>query len=297
MKKKIAIILALILCVLFSFNNNQSFASQSDNPYGHMVENILLIGKDGSKDSAVNRSDTMIILTIDNLNKCLKLTSIARDTLVEIPGKGLDKINHAYAYGGIDLLLQTINKNLKMDIKDYAIVDFNSFIEIVDIIGGVDIEVKENEIGQLNKVINACYNLSSNNEEEIKYITTGGNQHLNGYQTLAYARIRKMDTIYKRDERQRMILTNIAEKLSNTSISKYPSIIKSLVRNIDVNIAFNKLIKMALTSHELASYEMKQLEFPKEEYREETKLNGSFVVDWNKEKNIEMLHNFIYKNQ
>lgn len=294
MRKKYVMTLVIILC--FIFNSNDVFADKNTSPYEKMVDNILLIGKDGPKDNSVSRSDTMIILTIDHLNKCLKLTSIARDTLVEIPDKGFDKLNHAYAYGGIDLLLRTINKNFNLDIKDYATVDFNSFIEVVNIIGGVDIEVKESEINQLNKVINVCYNLSNENTEEIKYITTSGRQHLNGYQALAYARIRKMDTIYKRDERQRAMLANIADQLSNTSITKYPAIIKSIVRNIEVNIPFNKIIRMALASHELASYEIKQLEFPKEEFREESKLNGSFVVDWDKKINIETLHNFIYKD-
>lgn len=296
MRKKNIMCIVIIVCISFIFSSNNTFAYKYTNPYEKMVENILLIGKDGTKDSSVSRSDTMIVLTIDNLNKCLKLTSIARDTLVNIPDKGPDKLNHAYAYGGIDLLLETINKNFDLNIKDYAIVDFNSFIEVVNIIGGVEVEVRESEMSQLNKAINVCYNLSSKNGEEIKYITTSGSQHLNGYQALAYARIRKMDTIYKRDERQREILSNIAEKLSNTSITKYPAIIKSIARNIDVNISFNKIVRMAFVSHELASYEIKQLEFPKAEFRGEAKLNGSFVVDWNKEKNIEILHNFIYKN-
>lgn len=293
MKKKYTILFFLILC-MFLIVSSKSYAFENENTYENMIDNILLIGEDSSKRTGISRADTMIILTIDNMNKCLKLTSLARDTLVDIPNRGYDKLNHAYAYGGIDLLLDTINQNLNMNIKDYAIVDFNSFIEIVDIIGGVDIEVKENEISQLNLIIDACYRLSNNNKEEIKYITTSGNHHLNGYQALAYARIRKMDTIYKRDERQRQILINTAQTLSNTPISKYPSIIKSIVRYVDVNIAFEQLVKMAFVSHELATYEIKQMQFPKYEYREETKLHGSFVVDWNKEKNLEYLHKFIY---
>lgn len=296
MKKK-GLILLLLLISLVSTFNVYGFSESEMKEY-KMVENILLIGLDGTNDKLPKRSDTMIILTIDKLNKSLKLTSLARDTLVKIPGRGEEKLTHAYAYGQEELLMQTINENFDLDIKDYAVVNFKSFIDIVDIIGGVDIEVKEKEINHLNEVIKACYGVTHDEDKDIEYITSSGNHNLNGYQALAYARIRKLDTIYKRDERQRMILTNIAHKLSDVSISKYPQIAKSILRYVKVNIAFNKIIDLAFTAHELASYDISQLEFPISEYREEGRIgeNGTYVVKWNKNKNIELLHQFIYSN-
>lgn len=296
MKKK-GLILLLLLISLVSTFNVYGFSESEMKEY-KMVENILLIGLDGTNDKLPKRSDTMIILTIDKLNKSLKLTSLARDTLVKIPGRGEEKLTHAYAYGQEELLMQTINENFDLDLKDYAVVNFKSFIDIVDIIGGVDIEVKEKEINHLNEVIKACYGVTHDEDKDIEYITSSGNHNLNGYQALAYARIRKLDTIYKRDERQRMILTNIAHKLSDVSISKYPQIAKSILRYVKVNIAFNKIIDLAFTAHELASYDISQLEFPISEYREEGRIgeNGIYVVKWNKNKNIELLHQFIYSN-
>ncbi|MGL6107404.1 LCP family protein [Romboutsia sp.] len=295
---KFGIILFLLVIVSFLFIKN-SYALEPKEEYTRedMVENILLIGRDGANNNFSSRSDTMIILTIDSLNESLKLTSLTRDTLVKIPNRGYEKLNHAYAYGKEDLLLKTINENFDLNIKDYAVVDFKSFIEIIDIIGGVDIEVSEREINHLNKIIEACYGLNSK-KGEIEYITTSGIQNLNGYQALAYARIRKIDTIYKRDERQRIILTNIADKLSNTPITKYPYIVKSLLRYVDVNIAFNKIIKLALASHEFGSYEIKQLEFPVEAYRYETRIGEkrTYVIKWYEDKNKEILHRFIYEN-
>ncbi|MEG1311493.1 MAG: LCP family protein [Romboutsia sp.] len=262
------------------------------------VDNILLIGRDSINSKGSARSDTMIILTIDNLNKSLKLTSLARDTLVNIPNKGYEKLNHAYAYGQETLLLETINQNFNLDIKDYAVVDFMSFIEIVDTIGGVEVDINKNEINHLNTFIKTCYSLNNSNKGNISYIESEGMNTLNGYQTLAYARIRKIDSIYKRDERQRKILTNIAEQLSNTSISKYPSIITSVLNYVKVNISLDKIMRLAFSAHELASYDIKQLEFPLEDYREEGRLNkdGMYVVKWNLDKNLEVLHNFIYGN-
>lgn len=297
MKKKGLILLLLLLISFVSTFNVYSFSERDIKEY-KMIENILLIGLDGTNDKFPKRSDTMIILTIDKLNKSLKLTSLARDTLVKIPGRGEEKLTHAYAYGQEELLMQTINENFDLDIKDYAVVNFKSFIDIVDIIGGVDINVNEKEIHHLNEVIKECYGVNHEDTKNIEYITSSGNHNLNGYQALAYARIRKLDTIYKRDERQRLILTNIAHKLSDVSISKYPQIAKSILRHIKVNIAFNKIIDLASIAHELASYDISQLEFPISEYREEGRIGekGTYVVKWDKNKNIELLHQFIYGN-
>lgn len=297
MKKKGLILLLLLLTSFVSTFNVYSLSERDIKEY-KMIENILLIGLDGTNDKLPKRSDTMIILTIDKLNKSLKLTSLARDTLVKIPGRGEEKLTHAYAYGQEELLMQTINENFDLDIKDYAVVNFKSFIDIVDIIGGVDINVNEKEIHHLNEVIKECYGVNHEDTKNIEYITSSGNHNLNGYQALAYARIRKLDTIYKRDERQRLILTNIAHKLSDVSISKYPQIAKSILRHIKVNIAFNKIIDLAFIAHELASYDISQLEFPISEYREEGRIGekGTYVVKWDKNKNIELLHQFIYGN-
>lgn len=295
--KKILVTSLVFIIMLFS-NNVYCEDEFVDSIKQNKVDNILLIGRDSSKPKGPARSDAMIILTVDNLNKSLKLTSLARDTLVNISGRGYEKLNHAYAYGGEELLIETINNNFNLDISDYAVVDFMSFIEVIDTLDGVEVDVKEHEINHLNKFIKACYGFNNSNQGNIKYIENKGINNLNGYQALAYARIRKIDTIYKRDERQRAILTSIANKLSNTSITKYPKLVKSVLNYVDVNISFDKIMRLALSSHELASYDIKQLEFPLEDYREEGRLNqdGMYVVKWNVDKNLEVLHNFIYGN-
>lgn len=297
MKKLLELFLSISIITLFvpsiyALQDEQTYEISKHNK----VDNILLIGKDSFDAKGPARSDTMIILTLDDLNKSIKLTSLARDTLVNIPNKGNEKLNHAYAYGKEELLLQTINQNFKLDIKDYAIVDFKSFIDIVDILEGVNVDVNQKEINHLNQIIKSSYCLNEENRGKIKYIDNCGFQNLNGYQALAYARIRKIDTIYKRDERQRKILTNIAYKLSNTPITEYPAIIKNIVKNIDVNISLDKITKLAFLSHELGSYEIKQLQFPLEQYREEDRINGDgmYVVKWKEEENLKVLHEFIY---
>lgn len=299
MKKTIKIIMfTVLITMLASYSNAFSGVNNDKDIKSKMVDNILLIGRDSINRNGPARSDSMIILTIDNLNKQLKLTSLARDTLVKIPNKGYEKLNHAYAYGKEDLLLKTINENFDLNINNYAVVDFKSFAEIVDILGGVEVNINEKEIEHLNKFIKVCYDLNNENNGNEEYINKLGINNLNGYQALAYARIRKIDTIYKRDARQREILTNLAHKMSNTSLTNYVSIIKTVLNYVDVNISFDKMMKLAFSAHEMASYDIKQMEFPLEDYREEGRINGDgqYVVKWNVDKNIEVLHNFIYGN-
>ena len=262
------------------------------------ITNILLIGSDARKTNEVGRSDAMMILTIDDKNKAIKLTSLARDTLVKIPGYDYEKLTHAYAYGKEKLLLDTIEYNFKIKINDYVSINFNSFIELVDSLGGVEVDINDKDISHLNDVIANSFKVyNSKNNQKPKYISNSGKQLLNGYQTLAYARIRKLDTIYNRDERQRDVLNSIANKLSNMPVSSYPSIINSILPYVDINMSIPKIIELAIKSKELYNYDIKQLEFPLKDYRYEAKLakNNSFVVKWDKVENINELQYFIYE--
>lgn len=261
------------------------------------ITNILLIGNDASAKNQKGRSDSMMILTIDEKNKALKLVSLARDTLVNIPGYGYEKLAHAYAYGGPKLLLDTIESNFKVQVKDYISVNFNSFIDLVDVLGGVEVDINEKEISYLNDVIVNSFKISNKENEEPQYIRMPGKQLLNGYQTLAYARIRKLDTIYNRDQRQRNILNNIAIKLSEAPISSYPNLINSVASHVDVNMSVSKILKLAVKSRELYNYDIKQLEFPLRQHREEGQIEATsaFIVKWDKVENIKELQNFIYE--
>ena len=295
MKKKILIILIVMIISPMILNN--SVLAKDINSYTEKeIYNILLIGKDGIGEKT-SRADAMIILTIDNKNKCLKFTSIARDTLVYIPGKGYDKVNHSFAYGGCELLLKTINNNFDLDIKDYAIVDFKSFVDTINVLGGVEVNIEDREVEGLNKVIDACYGLKIENKgNNIEYIASSGNHLLNGYQALAYCRLRKIDNCFYRDARQRKVLESLAYKLSKVSVLKYPELIKILLKHVKVNISPDKILNLAILSRDLTNYKVKQLEFPVNEYREDGRLNhnSQYVIKWEKEENIKLLHDFIY---
>ena len=213
------------------------------------ITNILLAGVDGNNLEKGNRSDSMMVLTIDEKNNDIRITSLARDTYVQIPGYGEEKLTHAYAYGGPALLLQTIDKNFGLKIDKYAVVSFSSFEKIIDAMGGVEIDVLPKEVSYIQGVDSA------------------GKQTLNGAEALAYSRIRYADDAYQRDNRQRTVMQAAYNKLASNpgdlmeignTILGYT---KTNMPPMEIFKLANKVIKMNFT-------EFPQLEFPLDGHRE-----------------------------
>lgn len=232
------------------------------------ITNILLLGTDGRKDETAFRTDSMIILTVDNNNKNIKLTSLARDTYVDIPGKGKGKLNTAYFWGKEDLLFETIESEFGIGLDKYAIVDFTSLMDIIYALDGVEVNVKESELKQLNKYIPECYKFCKNpNKGEMKLIKNAGKQTLNGYQALSYTRIRKGDSAINRDERQRKVINAIIKKYKDTSFTKYPELINAVLPYVTTNLTSNEILKLAYTGQNILSNQslktaLKEAQFP-----------------------------------
>ena len=221
------------------------------------VTNILLIGADFREGDTSARSDTMIIATIDSNTNKIKLTSLLRDMLVYIPGHGKSKLNHAFAYGGVDLLMQTISYNFGLDLDKYVIVDFNSFKDVIDTLGGVDVEIRENEINELNKYI---YDIKGGDYLEF---TNPGMQTLNGTQALAFVRIRyNTGGEERRTERQREVLSALYNKFKDTSVVKYPAILKDVYSNIETNMSIGDMLNLIYTGFKLDVKNIETLQLP-----------------------------------
>ena len=262
------------------------------------ITNILLVGTDGRTLEESSRSDSMMILTIDNKNKSLKLTSLARDTYVNIPGHGEQKLTHAYAYGGINLLVETIEDNFKLDIQNYAIVNFFSFMDIIDTLGGVVVDVKPNELNELNKFIPECYKFDKNpNKGPIEYINNSGTQKLNGYQALSYGRIRKNDSALERDRRQRAIIQGMINGVKSLSVTKYPELVDSILPYIKTNMKPTTILSLGATALTIGDFNIKSLEFPMEKYSTGgIYKNAGWVWRYDADKCLPILHDFIFDN-
>lgn len=262
------------------------------------ISNILLVGIDARNLNERSRSDSMMILTIDSVHNTLKLTSLARDTYADIPGRGQEKLTHAYAYGGIDLLLDTVEKNFELDINHYAIVNFYTFIDIINTIDGVGVDIQSSEINELNKYITECYAFDkSANKGSIEYIQTPGVHTLKGYQALAYSRIRYNDSAFGRDARQRKIIQAAADKAFSLPVTKYPPLIDSVLPYVKTDISPAKMMSLGFTAYKIGNFDIVQLEFPILKYSNGSIKGGKgWVLDWDREKCLDILHKFIYEN-
>ncbi len=227
------------------------------------INNILIMGSDARPGEKVSRTDSMMILTIDKVHDDIKITSLARDTLVNIPGHGYSKLTHAYAFGKEDLLIKTIEENFEIDINDFMLINFQSFIAIIDSIGGVTVDVSESEMLEMNKFIPETYKWSENKDKgEMQLLTNAGEQKLNGYQALSYARIRKNDSAFDRDNRQRIIVSNLIKEIKSAPKYKYPFIVKAAAPYISTNMKTLEMMRYGIKMLMLGTDNIKQMEFP-----------------------------------
>ena len=272
---KIVIILLLLLIVIpvftfYSFYNKLNTTSaNSEDAYESKYEtvdgitNILLLGTDGREKELAYRSDCMMIATIDANNKNIKLTSLARDTYVDIPGKGKGKLNAAYFWGKEKLLFQTIEENFEIKLDKFIQVDFDDLMNIVFILGGVEVDVKEYEIESINEMIPGSYGQCTySNKGDMELITTPGKQIINGYQAIAYTRIRYVDSAIYRDARQREVMLSIINTMKEKDFSEYPHILNTLLPYVSTNLTPKDILNIAFTAYNFKPLTIKQGQFP-----------------------------------
>lgn len=206
--------------------------------------NIVLLGLDSREDSfgKGNRSDCIMIISLNQDTKEVKISSVYRDSYLNIDGHGLDKVTHAYSYGGPKLALSTLNKNLDLNITDFVAVNFDTVHTIVDSVGGVNIKIEQEELKYINDYISANDRQFGTKTERI---TTAGWHNLNGVQALAYSRIRYTDGgDYKRAERMRDVLIAVFEKAKTMSVSQLNSLSNTILPHVSTNIDVNEAISM-----------------------------------------------------
>jgi len=256
------------------------------------ITNVLLVGTDARDLKESARADSIIIATLDNNNnKEIRLTSLFRDTLVDIDGYGPYKLNAAMAFGGINLLKDTIQETYNINIDKYIIINFWGFEAVIDQMGGLEIDVKDYQLDELNKYIGES---TGGNDCPV---TESGLQLLNGKQALSYARIRKgVGDEFERTERQREVLFKVAEKLRETKPTKYLGIMNSMLDYINTNIDLLDALNMAYTIYKFPSLETKQIHIPVTELADDMNYGGEigwvFIMD--REQNTKILHDFIF---
>lgn len=209
------------------------------------IKNIALFGVDS--EDGVGRSDAIMIATIDPVHNKLKITSIMRDSYVNIDGYGMDKINHAYAYGGPTLAIKTINENFGLNIEEFATVNFESLPKIVEAFGGVELTITNDEA------------------QYVSGITSGGTYLLNGQQALDYSRIRKIGNDYERTHRQRLILSALFKKGLSMPVTSYPGILNTISPLLQTSLGTSDILSLATKVVGIGNGSLEQERFPRDE--------------------------------
>lgn len=253
------------------------------------IINILLVGLDGRESREDSRTDSIILATLDTNNKRVKLTSFMRDMYVPIPGHKDNRINTAYFLGGSELLTKTLNQDFDVNIQYYVSIDFRAFQELVDKMGGVNMEVKEYEVNEINKYIKEV------NGSKSTLIEGPGYQMLNGQQALSYCRIRKVgNNDFERTERQRRVLGELINKAKKTSIVKLPELFSTVLPFVKTNIPTNKLMSIGYTVFKFGDTAVDSLRIPGDGMYEVADIYGMQVLVPDLEKNMDYLSRFIF---
>lgn len=256
-----------------------------------MVLNIMLFGEDHILEGDDHgRSDTMIMLSIDNRHKKLKMTSFMRDTYVTIPGYGDNKLNASYTFGGASLAIQTIESNFGVNIDRYAVVDFKSFRNIIDVLGGVDMELTAEEIDYIN------WQTWKNGQADTRYEIQAepGIVHLNGRQALWYARNRGdaeagfSGDDFDRTQRQRKLLSTIMSEFKSASLTQIVEIVGQVGPMITTNLKKNEITMLVSNSLTYLGYPLEEFRVPEDDVWQYgwTDDGQSIVeiVDWDKQR-------------
>lgn len=259
------------------------------------IINVLLFGLDGKHAEERSRSDVIMIATLDGKQKRIKLTSIMRDTYVSIPGKQDNRINAAYAFGGPALAIRTVNENYDMNIEKYITVDFFSLEKVIDKLGGVEIDIRDYELKELNDIIEGLNNIN-NNENTSPPILGTGKHILDGRQAVAYSRIRKVGNgDFERTDRQRAVLKSLMKKGVSINIWELPSLLSTVFPEVETNFTKSEILKYGYTAFESAKNGVEELRLPYRDTFQHQRIRRMAVLLSDMEKNREILNKFIYE--
>ena len=266
-------------------HNTQSTDKKDD------IINIALFGLD-APNGEVGRSDADLILTIDKKHHKLKLTSIMRDSYVDVKDHGMTKLTHAYAYGGPELALNTINTNFDLAIDKFITVNFTSLPKVIDKLGGVDINLTPGDLKYMNGYIK---NLDNINKTDSPDINSTGMHHLDGTQALAYCRIRYDGGDQRRTERQRTVLQAVFKKMKDTSVTQYPAILNELLPLVTTNISANEFISLGKDIVDTGATQFEDLKVPCDKHEDGKMIDGVYYMTYDLKAETKELHKFIYE--
>ena len=301
-KGKVIGILLLVLVLLFTglfaygyailgkvsyekdFSHENSYIEAGALAKSARVRNILCIGSDARSEIGGQRSDTMVLLSIDSAHHQLKMTSFLRDCYVYIPAKGYNaKLNAAFAWGGAKMLMDTIEYNFKVHIDDYLIIDFEGFKKLIDLMGGLDVDgVTEAEAKYMRDVVKIIY-------------CKEGKNHFTGAASLWYCRIRKLDDDFHRTERQRKVMNAIMKQALRRNPIQLMKIIEQVLPMLQTSMSRNDLLSVGASAvFNFIGGKKPQHQVPAENTWTGQRINGQDVLRLDLDQNSQLLKQFLY---
>lgn len=258
------------------------------------VLNVLLIGTDNRKSGQRGLSDSMIIVSINTKTKRIIATSLLRDIYLHIPGKkNNNRLNTAYAAGGTKLLIETIEKNFKLHIDKYASVDFYAFIDIVDQVGGITLEITKEELPIVNNYIREINRLKGLDTDK-DCLTEEGTQLINGKQALGYARVRYVGTDFGRTARQRMVLELIFGKVKKMKMNEIGKLLSAILPEVTTNFTEKEMMAQIIKLPGYLEYEIDSWSVPVKGSYSNVKIRKMSVLGIDFDKNRKEIYEKIY---
>ena len=250
---------------------------------GKHVINVLLIGQDRREGESRARSDTMILVSVNTERKSISMISLMRDLYVQIPGYSDNRINSAYQWGGMELLDKTVLENFGVEVDGNVEADFEQFETIIDILGGVDVEMSKGEAEYMK------YVMESGDMRE-------GENHLSGKQALDFARMRGLDDDFHRTERQRRLLTRLAEKLQSASAQQLLDLVNEVLPHVSTDMSSTQMLGYAASAIQvyLSGAEITTGRIPAEGMYSDAEIRGMQVLVPNLEKCQQYLSELVY---
>lgn len=250
---------------------------------------------DGSLEKGTN-ADVIMLCNVNQKTGGIRMVSVYRDTCMKIGEKNpYKKINEAYARGGIRQAAEALNENLDIEIDDYAAVNWKAAADTVNLLGGIEADISQAEFEYINSYITSTVEGSGVGSYQLK---TPGPNHLDGVQSVAYARLRKMDTDFQRTKRQREVLQKVLEKAKKADISTLVSLLNGVLPQIVTSLGIDDLIPIAAN---LKKYHLEAADgFPFELETRRIDENGvkiDYVFPMDLERNVIQLHGFLYNTE
>lgn len=259
---------------------------------GEGYTNVALFGVDSREGDLGKgtRTDCIIVASLNNETQEVKMASVYRDTLLDLSEGTLQKCNAAYSFGGPTQAINMLNMNLDLDIQKYVTVDFGVVAEVVDLLGGVEIELKEEEIKYLNQYLEETASVAG---KEAHFVEKAGLQNLDGPQATTYARIRSTaGGDFTRTERQRLVIEKMVEKIIKSDLRTINSIVDKVFPTISTNFTATEILSYAkyFSKYQLGD----NTGFPIDKTTDTISGLGSIVIPVNLQDNVKKLHEFLF---